>query len=121
MYPSDQVSDRGEPFRIAEIIREKLMRRLNQELPYGLTVQVERMASVDDRREIDAVIWVEREAHKAIIIGSGGRMLKECGSAARREIKARLGVPVHLTLWVRVRQNWSDSSAALRDFGYEVP
>ena len=121
MYPPDQVSDRGEAFRVSEIIREKLTRRLNQELPYGLTVQVERMASVDGRREIDAVIWVEREAHKAIVIGRGGSLLKECGSAARREIKARLGEPVHLTLWVRVRQNWSDSSSALKDFGYEVP
>ena len=120
LFPADAFSDRDERFHAAEIIREKLTRRLHEELPYGLAVEVERMvADEEGRYEIAAVIWVEREGHKAIVVGRGGEMLKAVGTAARLELKERLGAPVHLSLWVKVREGWSDSDADLRRFGYE--
>ena len=120
LFPADAVSDRDERFHAAEIVREKLTRRLHEELPYGLTVEIERMVADDEGRyEIAAVIWVEREGHKAIVVGRGGEMLKTVGRAARLELKERLGAPVHLSLWVKVREGWSDSDADLRRFGYD--
>ncbi len=120
LFPADAVSDRDERFHAAEIVREKLTRRLHEELPYGLTVEIERMVADDEGRyEIAAVIWVEREGHKAIVVGRGGEMLKAVGRAARLELKERLGAPVHLSLWVKVREGWSDSDADLRRFGYD--
>lgn len=120
LFPAEAVSDRDERFHAAEIVREKLMRRLHDELPYGLAVEVGRMVADEAGRwEIDAVIWVEREGHKAIVVGKGGEMLKAVGRAARLELKERLGAPVHLSLWVKVREGWSDRDADLRRFGYE--
>jgi GTPase len=120
LFPPEQWSDRDERFHIAEIIREKLMRRLHEELPYGLAVEIERMADGERGRvEIGAVVWVEREAHKAIVIGKGGEMLKAAGRAARLELRTRLGRPVHLEIWVKVREHWTDREAELRRLGYE--
>jgi GTPase len=119
LFPPEQWSDRDERFHIAEIVREKLMRRLREELPYGLAVEIERIAeSVQGRLEVDAVVWVEREAHKAIVIGKGGEMLKAAGKAARVELKARFNRPVHLELWVKVREHWTDRDSDLRRLGY---
>jgi GTP-binding protein Era len=119
-YPLEQVTDRSEQFQATEIIREKLTLRLNQELPYGITVQIERFEPQEDGRLlISAVIWVERPGQKAIIIGQGGERLKEVGRTARLELKHLFGKSVHLELWVKVKENWSDSEAALRQLGFE--
>jgi len=119
LFPPDQVTDRSEDFQITEVIREKLTWRLHQELPYGLTVQVERRAEEDGKLVIHAVIWVERPGQKAIVIGQGGERLKEIGRAARLELKHLFNKPVHLELWVKVKENWSDNEAALRQLGFE--
>lgn len=118
-FPLDQVTDRSREFQASEIIREKLTLRLHQELPYGLTVQIERMAEEEGRLLINAVIWVERTGQKAIVIGQGGEQLKEIGRAARIEMSELFGRSVHLELWVKVKENWSDSEQALRQLGYE--
>jgi len=120
MFPPDQVTDRSEKFQTTEIIREKLTMRLQQELPYGLTVEIERMDETEDGRlEIGAVIWVEREGQKAIVIGEGGRLLKEVGRSARYDLNHLFGRRTHLELWVKVKDNWADSANALRSFGYD--
>jgi GTP-binding protein Era len=119
-YETDTFTDRSERFLVAELVREQLMRQLGEELPYATTVEIERF---EDRRdgitEIAAVVWVEREGQKAIVIGAGGRRAKAIGSAARRAIEALLGRKVFLKLWVRVRAGWSDDETALKQFGYE--
>jgi len=120
LFPQDQLTDRPETFMAAEIIREKLMQRLHQELPYGLTVEIEHFAEDEAGRVlVRAVIWVERTGHKAIVIGKAGENLKTIGREARVELKQRLGKAVHLELWVKVLENWSDSERALQRFGYE--
>lgn len=120
LYPAEQWSNRDERFHISEVVREKLMRRLREELPYGVGVEIERLeASETGRLEVGAVIWVEREAHKGIVIGKGGEMLKAVGQAARLEFKARFGRPVHLELFVKVREGWTDRDADLRRLGYD--
>jgi len=120
LFPRDQLTDRPESFMAAETIREKLMQRLHQELPYGLTVEIEQFSEDDQGRIlIRAVIWVERTGHKAIVIGKAGENLKAIGREARVEMKKRLAKPVHLELWVKVLENWSDSERALQRFGYE--
>ncbi len=120
LYPPEQLTDRSEGFRTAEIIREKLTLRLQQELPYGLTVEIERSEATEDGRlEIGAVIWVERAGQKKIVIGEGGSLLKEIGQAARLELNRLYGRRTHLELWVKVKENWADSVNALKSFGYE--
>ncbi len=120
LFPPEQWSNRDERFHIAEVVREKLMRRLREELPYGLAVEIERLGeSEQGRLEVDAVVWVEREAHKAIVIGKGGELLKAAGQAARLELKARFNRPVHLQIWVKVHENWTDRDADLKRLGYD--
>lgn len=120
LFPPEQYTDRSERFQAAEIIREKLTLRLQEELPYGLTVELEKVEELEDGRlEIHAVIWVERPGQKAIVIGEGGALLKEVGRAARLDLNRLYGRRVHLELWVKVKENWADSAAALRSFGYE--
>ena len=118
-FPADQVTDRSVTFQAAEIVREKLTLRLRQELPYGLTVTIEQFKEEDGRLLVNAVIWVERSGQKAIVIGHGGEQLKEVGRAARLEMSERFGQSVHLELWVKVKENWSDNENALRQLGYE--
>ncbi len=118
-FPPEQVTDRSDQFLASEIVREKLTWRLRQELPYGLTVGIERFEEEDGRLMINAVIWVERAGQKAIVIGQGGEQLKEVGRAARLEMNELFKRPVHLELWVKVKENWSDSENALRQLGYE--
>jgi GTPase len=117
-FPTDQLTDRSQQFQAAEIVREKLTLRLRQELPYGLTVALEQFKEEDGRLLVNAVIWVERSGQKAIVIGHGGEQLKEVGRSARIEMNERFKLPVHLELWVKVKENWSDNEMALRQLGY---
>ena len=117
-FAEDEITDRSERFLAAELIREQVMRQLSQELPYSTTVEIENFLEGDERAEIDAVIWVEREGQKAIVIGEGGLMLKAIGTAARKAMLRLFERRVHLRLWVKVRENWSDDEGALRRFGY---
>ncbi len=118
LYPEDQVEGQDLPFVLAEIVREKLMERLRQELPYVLTVQIEKLEREDGLTRVEAVIWVERENQKAIVIGGKGQGLKAVGTAARKEMEARLGGKVFLKLWARSAKNWTDDPQALKRFGY---
>lgn len=120
VYPSDQLTDRSEAFQAAEIIREKLTLALAQELPYGLTVEIERYEREEALLRISAIIWVERRGQKAIVIGKRGEQLKRIGRAARLELEAMTGGKVHLELWVKIKENWSDSERALRQLGYDT-
>lgn len=121
LYPRGQLTDRDERFRVAEVVREKLMIRLQQELPYSITVTVEDYVVEEEGVHVSAVIWVERDSHKAIVIGHGGTMLKTIGREARLELDRDLGRRVDLRLWVKVRQSWADNERDLRSFGYEPP
>jgi GTP-binding protein Era len=121
LFPGDMITDRNERFLVAEVIREKLMMGLRQEIPYGLTVQVEQYREDEKGIEIHAVIWVERDSQKGIVVGKGGKQLKNTGRAARLELKEQLGRPVHLELWVKVKENWADSEKDLQHLGFDAP
>ena len=121
LFPEDMITDRSENFRAAEVVREKLTLALRQEIPYGLTVQIERFERDENGVALHAVIWVERDSQKGIVVGKGGGLLKKVGRAARLELKEELGVPVHLELWVKVKDNWADSEKDLLHLGYESP
>ncbi len=119
-YDAGAFTDRSERFLAGERVREQLMRQLGEELPYATTVEIERFEDrADGITEIDALVWVEREGQKAIVIGTGGRRAKAIGTAARHDIEALLGRHVFLKLRVRVRAGWSDDEAALKQFGYD--
>lgn len=118
-YPDDMVTD--QPMRVitAEIIREKALKSLRQEIPHGIGVEIEQIFLRDDGiNDISAVIYCERDSHKGIIIGGKGAMLKKIGSAARPEIETLFGTKVNLKLWVKVRPDWRNSANALRELGY---
>jgi len=117
-YADDEMTDRSERFLAAEFVREQIMLRFSAELPYATAVEIERFEDVDGVARIGAVIWVERDGQKAIVIGSGGRELKAIGTAARHSMEQMFGRRVFLELWVRVRESWSDDDAALRQLGY---
>lgn len=117
-YAEDEYTDRSERFLVAELVREQVMLQLAAELPYATSVEIERFEDGADITRIGAVIWVERDGQKGIVIGAGGTQLKKIGSAARRAIESVLGRRVFLELWVRVRESWSDDAAALKQFGY---
>ena len=119
LFPVDQRTDRSESFRIAEVIREKLTLELNQEVPYGIAVEIEGIGEEEGQKVVSAVIWVDREGQKPIVIGAGGERLKRIGTQARHELNRILGQRLHLTLWVKVRENWADSAQALRQLGLE--
>jgi GTPase len=121
LYEPGQVDSQDPAFALAEIVREKLMERLRQELPYALTVQVEKLERGAKFTRVEAVVFVERENQKAIVIGEGGRALKAVGVAARREMERRLGRQVVLKLWVRSAKDWTDDPQALARFGYTPP
>lgn len=118
IYPEDQVTDRSVRFLASEIIREKLMRTLGQELPYALTVEIEKFTEEGGLIDIAAVIWVERKGQKAIIIGKKGQGLKKIGQQARIDMEKMLDQKVFLQLWVKVKEGWSDDARALRSLGY---
>jgi GTPase len=119
LYPDGELTDRGLEFRIAEMIREKLTLELNQEVPYGIAVEVERMAEEEGQLMVDAAIWVDREGQKPIVIGAKGERLKRVGTAARLTLNEMLKRRLHLTLWVKVRENWADNARALKELGLE--
>lgn len=121
LFPADQLTDRSERFLAAEIVREKLTRRLGKELPYALTVEIERFETQAHIARIAAVIWVERAGQKAIVIGKGGAVLKKVGEQARHDMEGLFGGKVFLQLWVKVREGWSDDERALRSLGYSEP
>ncbi len=117
-FPEDQVTDRSERFMVAELVREKLFRKLAKELPYGLTVEIESFKREQHITHIHALIWVERASQKSIVIGKQGRLLKDVGQQARRDIESLLGCKVNLKLWVKVKEGWADDERALRSLGY---
>jgi len=117
-FPEDQVTDRSMRFLAAELVREKLFRKLGRELPYGLTVQIEEYRSEPAITHIHALIWVERDSQKNIVIGKGGRVLKEVGSQARQDIENLTGNKVNLKLWVKVKEGWADDERAMQSLGY---
>ncbi len=121
LFPEDMLTDRSKEFHAAEIIREKLTLLLHQELPYGLTVQVERYLEEESGITINAVVWVERDSQKGIVVGKGGNVLKKVGRASRLELKEQLQRNVHLELWVKVKSNWADNEQDLMNLGYESP
>ena len=121
LFPQGMVTDRDLSFRIAETIREKLMTLVHQEVPYGLTVEVEHLGHNEEgQRLVHALILIERESQKSIVIGKAGSVLKQAGSEARRELTELLGERVHLELWVKVREHWADSERELQRLGFEV-
>jgi GTP-binding protein Era len=120
-FPDGMITDRDLAFRIAEVIREKLMTLVHKEVPYGLTVEVEHLGTNEEgQRLVHALIWLERESHKSIVIGRAGSVLKEAGTLAREELRELLGERVHLELWVKVREHWADSERELMRLGFEV-
>ena len=121
LFPEDMITDRSENFQAAEVVREKLTLALRQEIPYGLTVQIERYDRDEKGFLINAIIWVERDSQKGIVVGKGGSLLKKVGRAARLDLKEKLGEPVHLELWVKVKDNWADNEGDLMRLGYESP
>lgn len=118
-YDEDQWTDRSERFLAAELIREQLMLRLHQELPYSLTVEVEEFKREKRVLRIGAIIWVERKGQKQIVIGKGGDVLKFVGSKARKALQELFEEKIYLRLWVKVSRDWSDSERALRQFGFD--
>jgi GTP-binding protein Era len=103
----------------AELIREKALRLLNEEIPHGIAVTIEKMTERSNGiMDIEATIVCERDSHKGIIIGKGGAMLKRIGSAARRELEEMLETKVNLQLWVKVRKEWRDSETLMKNYGY---
>ncbi len=121
LFAEDQFTDRSERFLAAELVREKLTRQLDQELPYTLSVEIERFQRRDRLLTINAQIWVERPSQKAIVIGRGGEGLKRIGSRARRDLERLFGQQVLLKLWVRVKERWTDDEQALQRLGYVDP
>jgi GTP-binding protein Era len=118
LFPPDQLTDRSERFLVAEIVREKLMRQLGAELPYANAVMIEEYSERERSTHIGAVILVEKEGQKAIVIGQGGERLKRVGQEARIDIERLLGRKVMLRLWVKVRGGWADDERALASLGY---
>jgi GTP-binding protein Era len=118
MFGPDELTDRSERFLVAELVREQLVRQLHAELPYSTTVEIESFRRERKLLRIAAVIWVERDGQKGIVLGAGGAQIKRIGTFARREIERQFGERCHLALHVKVREGWSDDEAALRQFGY---
>ena len=121
LFPDDMHTDRSKEFYAAEIIREKLMLMLHQELPYGLTVQIEKYVEAEKNVTINAIIWVERDSQKGMVVGKNGGVLKKVGRAARLDLVEQLQRRVHLELWVKVKSNWADNEKDLLSLGYEAP
>ncbi|MFL2123383.1 GTPase Era [Marinilactibacillus psychrotolerans] len=119
-YPEDQVSDHPEYFIVSELIREKVLEMTREEVPHSVAVVVERMQRDEyDKVKVDATIIVERKSQKGIIIGKGGKMLKEIGTRARKDIEALLGDKIYLETWVKVQNDWRDKQTYLQDYGYK--
>jgi GTP-binding protein Era len=123
LYGEDEITDKSQRFLAGELVREQLMRQLGAELPYATTVEIESFVEDTSAKgeallRIGAVVWVERDGQKAIVIGKGGSRLREIGTRAREQMERLFGCKVFLETWVRVRAGWSDDEAALRTLGY---
>lgn len=119
-YPAEMVTDQPEIFVASEIIREKILQLTREEIPHAVAVVIESMQERENGLlDLNAVIYVERDSQKGIIIGSGGKMLKEIGKRARQELEAIFGNKIYLQLWVKVKKSWRDDETALRSFGYD--
>ena len=118
-FPAEMVTDHPERFIVSEIIREKLLLYLNEEIPHGVAVEIETYKETPKLTKIGAVIYCEKKSHKGIIIGKEGKKLKGIGKDARMEIEGLLGTKVFLELWVKVKEHWRDSNIALSNFGYK--
>ena len=120
-FPEDMVTDQPEKFVVSEIIREKILRNLDQEIPHGTAVEILSMKKDGDKElvSIEATIYCEKDSHKSIIIGKGGSMLKKIGQSARLDIERLLGSKVYLQLWVKVKKDWRDSPSMLKNLGYK--
>lgn len=118
-FPEEQITDRSQRFLAAEIVREKIMRQLGDELPYAITVEIEEFAMDGAVLHISALIFVERKGQKQILIGEGGARLRSIGSDARRDMELLFDSKVMLRLWVKVKSGWSDDERALRSLGYD--
>lgn len=118
-YPDNQISDHPEQFVVSEIIREKILHLTSEEIPHAIGVNVDRMIKEDeDKVRIEATIYVERDSQKGIVIGKGGKKLKEVGKRARRDIEMLLGSKVYLELWVKVQRDWRNKVNFIRQIGY---
>jgi len=117
-YPADQITTRSSNFVAAEMIREKIVRLLGDELPYATTVEIEKFEDTKKLLRLHAIIWVERENQKAIVIGKKGEKLKKIGMQARKELQNFFEKKVHLETWVKVRKGWADDERALQQLGY---
>lgn len=120
-YPEDMITDKNERFIVAEIIREKGLRYLNEEVPHGLAISIEKFKKREDKNiyDIEANIYVERDSHKGILIGKGGSMLKRIGTEAREDAERLLGAKVNLQIWVKVEKNWRERDNLVKRFGYD--
>lgn len=119
LYDADELTDRSERFLAAEFLREKLFRLLGDELPYGMTVEIDRYIEDGSLRRINATILVDKPAHKAMVIGKGGARLKQIATEARVDIERLLNGKVYLEVWVKVRGGWADDERALASLGYD--
>jgi GTP-binding protein Era len=119
LFEADDITDRSERFLAAEMLREKLFRNLGEELPYAITVEIEKFEQEGDLRRIHAAVVVDRAAHKAMVIGKGGEVLKRISTDARVEMEKLFGGKVWLETWVKVRSGWADDERALKSLGYE--
>lgn len=120
-YPDDMITDQPERVIIAELIREKALELLREEIPHGIGVEITSISEREDQQLIDihATIYVEKKSHKGIVIGKRGQMLKQIGQRARRDIENLLGTKVYLELWVKITEDWRNNIRALRNLGYD--
>ena len=119
LFPDGMTTDQPDRQVVGEIVREKLLRNLDKEIPHGTAVEITRFIERDDEViEVDATIYCEKASHKGIIIGKNGAMLKKISTEARRDIERFMGTKVYLETWVKVKENWRDSAAQLRNFGF---
>jgi GTP-binding protein Era len=121
LYPDEDISTQSLRFFAAELVRETALEQLNEEVPYSIACEIEEFREERDPVYIRAVIYVERESQKRILIGDKGRKIRDIGSTARQKIETLVGGRVYLDLWVKVLQNWRRDSSALRRFGYHLP
>ena len=121
LYPEDYLTDQPERFVVSEIIREKAMLLLSDEIPYGIGVEIVTMKDREDKQiiDIEANVICEKESHKGMVIGKGGEMLRKIGTKAREDVEELLGCKVNLKLWVKVRRDWKDDDTQMRSFGYD--
>ena len=119
-FPADMITDHPERFIVSELIREKVLLYLRDEVPHGVAIEIESYEEGEKTTRVGAVIYCEKKSHKGMIIGKEGKKLKGIGKSARLEIEALLGTKVYLELWVKVKENWRDSDFAVSHFGYKT-